>query len=253
MVITSETNDHIKRIKALMEKGKSRRKEGAFIVEGVKMTREISSDKNAVIYVSESFRENSDEFSEAFVISDKIFKKITDTVTPQGVLAIVPQKKYALDEILDCEKGCLVILDRLQDPGNLGTIIRTGEAAGIKGIIMSKDSVDIYNPKVVRSTMGAIFRVPFYVCDNLEDAISDIKRSGFKCMAAHLDGQVISKMDWPEKTAFMIGNESSGLSDKVSCLADERIKIPMDGQVESLNASVAASILMYSHKLNTMV
>lgn len=250
MVITSQSNDLIKKIKMLMEKARARRKEQLFVVEGIKMVEEIPSGRLQEIVVSESFHNNNpSKFSDAIIISDKLFKDITDTVTPQGVLAIVKMNDYAVEDLFGNNSGCVIILDHLQDPGNMGTIIRTAEAAGVAGIIMTKDSVDFYNPKVVRSTMGAIFRVPIIVVDDLLSAIAALKSDGFNCIAAHLDGEIVSEINWPAQTAFMIGNESKGLSDEVANKADRLVKIPMEGKVESLNAAVAAAILMYSYKL----
>ena len=144
-----------------------------------------------------------------------------------------------------------MILERLQDPGNLGTIMRTAEAAGVSCVIMDKDTVDIYNPKVVRSTMGAIFRVPFIYADNLNAVADLLKKDGYSLYAAHLKGtHNFNEIAYEKKTAFLIGNESAGLSEKTASLADEYVKIPMKGKVESLNASVAASLLMYEYTRN---
>lgn len=139
-----------------------------------------------------------------------------------------------------------MILDNLQDPGNMGTILRTAEAAGVTGIVMSKDCVDIYNSKVIRSTMGSIFRMPFLYVENLEEAILKMKAAGIKTYAAHLDGkQSYDEPNYKEASAFMIGNEGNGLRDEVAKLADTYIIIPMEGQVESLNAAIAATVLMF--------
>ena len=140
-----------------------------------------------------------------------------------------------------------MILDDLRDPGNLGTIIMTCEAAGIIGIILSKESVDIYNPKVVRSTMGAILREPFYESEDLKEDIKKIKQENFKLYAAHLGGKKLyNEVKKDGAYGFIIGNEVNGISDEVAALADELVIIPMYGNVESLNAAIAASILMFS-------
>ena len=182
------------------------------------------------------------------VVTDNVFKKLSDTVNPQEVLAVVRMQDYILDEVLndrDPNNSCIVVLDQIQDPGNLGTIIRTGEGAGITAVVMSQDTVDHHNPKVIRSTMGSIFRVPCVVVEDLEAAVNEIKESGVKTYAAHLNGADISNIEFSNDRAFLIGNEANGLSEKIANLADEKIKIPMEGEVESLNAAVATAILIY--------
>lgn len=251
MIITSTSNEQIKKIIQLKEKAKARRSTKTFTVEGIKMFLEIPENELADTYVTESFeKENSEVLSgkKYQVVSDSVFKKISDTITPQGILAVVKQKSYTVEEIIegrDKTKSCIVVLDRLQDPGNLGTIVRTGEGAGISGIIMSSDCADIYNPKVIRSTMGSIFRVPFAVVEDLPTAVETLRRSGIVTYAAHLKGELYNSGTLSDDCALLIGNEAKGLSQKVSDKADKLIKIPMEGKVESLNAAVATAILMY--------
>lgn len=251
MVITSSSNEQIKNIIQLKEKSKARKNKKMFTVEGIKMFREIPKKDLVSIFVSETFeKENRVLLSgrEYQVVSDSVFKKISDTVTPQGIMAIVRQKEYTLDDILEkrnSKKSCIVVLDRLQDPGNLGTIVRTGEAAGISGIVMSTDCADIYNPKVIRSTMGSIFRVPFTVVEDLPMAVEKLKENGITTYAAHLKGEAYNSGTLVNDCALLIGNEARGLSDAVASKAQQLIKIPMAGKVESLNAAVATAILMY--------
>lgn len=140
----------------------------------------------------------------------------------------------------------LLILEGIQDPGNLGTMIRTAEGAGVTGIIMSKTTVDIFNPKVVRSTMGSLFRVPFYLTDDLAKTIGTLKKQGITMYAAHLKGKLsYDQPNYCSACGFMIGNEGNGLTPETAALADQYIRIPMEGRVESLNASIAAALLMY--------
>ena len=140
----------------------------------------------------------------------------------------------------------LLVLENLQDPGNLGTIVRTAEAAGATGILMSRGCADITNPKVTRSTMGSLFRVPFAYTDDLGADLQEMKKKGVRLYAAHLQGSVgLYEEQYTGPTAFLIGNESRGLTDETAGLADRAVRIPMGGQVESLNAAVASSILMY--------
>lgn len=254
MLITSATNAHIKNIISLKEKSKVRKSTGLFTVEGIKMFGEVPRDDLKEIYVSESFEKENRDGLKGYsynIVSDNIFKKISDTVTPQGVLAIVKQKKYTVEDIIakrNKKGSCIVVLDRLQDPGNLGTIVRTGEGAGISGIIMSSDCADIYNPKVIRSTMGSIFRVPFAISNNLPEDINKLKQSGITTYAAHLKGDLYHNGVFNRDVALLIGNEARGLSQEVSQKADKLIKIPMEGKVESLNAAIATAILMYEAK-----
>ena len=251
MVITSTSNEQIKKLIQLKEKSKVRKTTGTFTVEGKKMFVEIPAEDLVSVYVSETFlKENGELVKEKKyqIVSDQVFKKISDTVTPQGIVAVVKQKSYSIDYIIEKrnkEKSCIVVLDRLQDPGNMGTIVRTGEAAGISGIIMSKDSADIYNPKVIRSTMGSIFRVPFAIVDDLAAAVDTLKDNGITTYAAHLKGELYNSGSLTKDCALLIGNEARGLSEEISAKADKPIKIPMHGKVESLNAAVATAILMY--------
>jgi TrmH family RNA methyltransferase len=139
----------------------------------------------------------------------------------------------------------LIALENLQDPGNLGTIIRTAEGAGVTGVIMSKDTVDIYNPKVVRSTMGSIFRIPFCYVEDFVEEMKRLNDSGIVTFSAHLQGTSFYDQNYRKPTAFVIGNEGNGLTDAVSGVTCQKISIPMMGQVESLNAATAATVLMY--------
>ena len=177
-------------------------------------------------------------------IPDIVFRRMSDTGSPQGILALAIQKKRRLEELLGDRP--VLVLERLQDPGNLGTILRTGEAAGVGGILADPETVDVYNPKVVRATMGAIYRIPYLVAENLQDAIKTLKKRGFRVFAAHLAGtRDYDQEDYRLPSAFLIGNEGRGLTEETASLADTYIRIPMEGQVESLNAAVAASILLY--------
>ena len=250
-MITSASNAQIKNLMQLMKKAKARREQGVFIVEGIKMFLETPVNRIDKIYVSEKFilnqtnLERLDRFSYE-VVKDDVFSKISDTVTPQGIMTIVKKSETSPEKMFSNEKNLFIILEDLQDPGNLGTIIRTAEGAGVSGVIMSKNTVDIYNPKVIRSTMGAIYRVPFTYVRSLPEAINELKQRGVTVAAAHLSGKnEYFDEDWSKDTAFIIGNEANGITDGTSIQADLLVRIPMEGKVESLNASVAAAILMY--------
>lgn len=182
------------------------------------------------------------------VVTEEQMKKLTDTVTPQGILCVVRQPSYTVEDIINHPGHRLImILEDIQDPGNLGTIFRTAEGAGASGIIMTKGCADLFNPKVVRSTMGSIYRVPFFVTDDIEQTISLVKNAQIEVFAAHLKGEHFYDEIEYKDAAFLIGNEGRGLKDSTASLADTYIKIPMSGELESLNASMAAGILMYEH------
>jgi TrmH family RNA methyltransferase len=243
----------VKRIVALRDKSKARREEGVFIAEGIKMFKEAPRSWIKEVYVSETFINKCDSDIKGLienikheVLSEEVFRKISDTQTPQGILSVLKMPHYEIGDYLENERQCFILLEDLQDPGNLGTIIRAGEGAGVSGVIMTKNTADIFNPKVIRSTMGSIYRVPFFVVDNMCDIIDMLKDNGIAVYAAHLDDSVnYDKMDYTKPTAFLIGNESNGLKRETADMASGYIKIPMEGEVESLNVAVAATILMY--------
>lgn len=253
-IISSESNGQIKEIVKLQKQARERKKTKKFVAEGIKMVKEaISFNKLEKIYVSETaFEKTVQNLGKTIteipyvIVADNIFKQISDTVTPQGVLAIVKMPEYDIRDILADERKSWVLLDDLRDPGNLGTIIRTSEGAGMSGVIMSRESVDLFNPKVVRSTMGAIFRVPFCYVDSLTNVIDDIKKAGYEVYATAMEGsEVYDCVDYTKGAAFIIGNEANGVSDEVFEKASMRVRIPMEGKLESLNAAVSAALIMY--------
>ncbi len=250
-MITATSNKRIKWLVSITEKAKERRKEQAFVVEGSKMFEEADEKYIREVYVSESYIEKngiSDKLQRVGfeTVSDEVFKKISDTKAPQGILCVMNQYKYTLEDLLNKDNPVLVLLEDIQDPGNLGTILRTGEGAGIDGVIMTKDTVDIYNPKTIRATMGSIYRMPFLYVDSLQEVIGKLQEKGILVYAAHLKGnEYYDNFDFKKGTAFLIGNEGNGLKKETADLADAYLKIPMEGKVESLNAAIATSLLMY--------
>lgn len=250
-MITSSSNQQMKNITALIKKAKERRAQGLFVVEGKKMFTEIPSGWLQSVYVSESFLAEPEakrllSGTSYEVVSDAVFKNISDTQTPQGILSLVRMPQYELSSLIQGERTHLLIVESVQDPGNLGTMVRTGEGAGITGIILNKTTVDLFHPKTIRSTMGSIYRVPYYITDDLARTIQELKRQQIRVYAAHLRGTM--QYDGPSYvggSAFLIGNEGNGLTDEIADLADACIRIPMEGEVESLNAAVSAALLMY--------
>ena len=254
-MIASTANKQVKYVNALQKKSRLRREEGLFVAEGLRMCGEIPPERIQTLYISESFRKNphcgklTERVRQVEVVTDTVFEALSDTRTPQGVLAVVRQSHYTLEQLIK-EKGNipphLMVLEQIQDPGNLGTILRAGEGAGVTGILMDEGTVDIYSPKVARSTMGSLLRVPFVCVENLGQTLDELKSRGVRLYAAHLQGsRDYDREDYRGATAFLIGNEAGGLRPETADRADVRIRIPMMGQVESFNAAVAASVLMF--------
>ena len=251
-MITSTSNGQIKNLVKLQKSSRIRQQQKVFVVEGIRMFREIPDADIEKVYITEDrigqMPQTWQEVQEYEVVARNVFREISDTQTPQGILAIVKQRNYSREELLkaaDQKVPCILLLENLQDPGNLGTILRTAEGAGVTGVMMSRDTVDIYNSKVVRATMGAIFRMPFRYEEDLPDAVAWLKEQGIHSYAAHLQGTVFYDYDYREGCCFFIGNEGNGLTDGLTELADRKIRIPMAGRVESLNAATAATVLMY--------
>lgn len=285
-MITSTSNQKIKQIIQLQKKASLRKELDVFVVEGKKMFLEAKPAHMVQVFVSESFlkkHEQAKSFGEKMALSNSCIKKLienpraeishegavpwevvsdavmgsmSDTKTPQGVLCLLKQQHYELEDLLKVEHPRLIFLENLRDPGNLGTIFRTGEGAGISGILLTEGCVDIYNPKTIRSTMGSLYRMPFFYIkeEQLDEVIKKLRNERLPIYAAALSHSVpYTALSFKEGCVFMIGNEANGLTDKMIGKADRTIHIPMEGCVESLNAAVAAAILMYeSHRQTKM-
>ena len=251
-MITSAANEKIKHLIALRDKAKVRREEGLFLVEGIRMLREIPpADLDAVFISEEFYKKNPNALpSNAEILDNRIFEKVSAVNTPQGVIAIVRQKQYVMNDLTAAKSPMLLMLETIQDPGNLGTMFRTAEAAGCNGIILTSDCADPYSPKTVRSTMGAILRLPFVTVPQLDDVFNVLKSKNITTYAAALEASVpYNTADYTQGCALLIGNEGNGLKketiEKVTASGGCTIHIPMAGKTESLNASVSAAILMY--------
>ena len=250
-MITSTANAQIKNIVKLQKSSRVRKEQQVFLVEGIRMFREIPETMHRKTYVTEVWTEQLpkhwQEGNEYEVVSESVFREISDTMSPQGILSVVRQIHYERKALLgeNGEIPCVLLLENLQDPGNLGTILRTAEGAGVTGIMMSRDTVDVYNSKVVRATMGAIFRMPFYYEEQILDGLHWLQEQGICCYAAHLKGKEFYDYNYRTGCCFLIGNEGNGLTPEISKEADRLIRIPMQGNVESLNAAISASLLMY--------
>ena len=254
-VISSKDNEIIKKIKSLKEK-KYRDIENCYIIEGIKLVKEAIAENAKIkqIVVCEDCINDGEidtdtlyeiaKFDVVYV-TEKVFKTITDVKTPQGIISVI--EKNNINSKIDYSQDIIIALDGVQDPGNLGTILRTVDSANLKQIILSKDSADSYNSKVVRSTMGAIFRVNIIEADSLKEMLQEAKKNNFKVMVTSLDTKnSIYDVDYSKKV-IVIGNEANGVSKEVQAIADEKVKIPMLGKTESLNASVAAGIMIYEY------
>lgn len=297
-MITSYNNRSVREVIQLNQKAKARNKQGLFVAEGIKMFEEAPPRRIEKVYIAqrmekEIYGQYGDRLSKLSceTVVDDVFDKMADTKTPQGILCLIRQFQYSMEEMLsgkrrtnaagvsvvmntqpqpgngrleDARSGSLkaknpdsrahndkkhmlfILLENLQDPGNLGTIFRTGEASGVDGIIMSGQTADIYNPKTIRSTMGSVYRVPFLYMDDIRGAIRTLQEHGVSVYAAHLKAdKYYDAYDYRGSSAFLIGNEGNGLSEEAAGCADAYLKIPMKGNVESLNAAVASSILLY--------
>ena len=247
-MITSTSNSTIKHISQLLKKRSLREKEGLFIMEGLRSVCEVPSVLLVKAYISESA-----SLSEKYelvknmdheIVSDHVMASISETQTCQGFLAVVKQKPEK--KISYKKDGLYLLLEHIQDPGNLGTMIRMSEACGVDCVVMSDDTVDIYNPKVVRSTMGAILRVPFLYVSDLCSTISDMKHLGISIYGASLkNSRDYADVSYREACGFVIGNEANGLTRQTEQVCSGCVHIPMRGNVESLNAAVAASVLTF--------
>lgn len=250
-MITSVNNGQIKNIIQLNQKTKARREQGLFVAEGKKMFGEAPREWISKVYVSETLTADTQlmEQVEALpheVVTDSVFRQMSDTQTPQGILTVLKKPSYTMEEILGGENPLVMILEDLQDPGNAGTIFRTGEGAGVSGVLLTKTCVDITNPKVIRSTMGSIYRMPFLYVENVVSLTQELRERNIRTFAAHLKGKnAYDQESYTGGSAFLIGNEGKGLTEEASDSADCLIRIPMCGKVESLNAAMASGILMY--------
>ena len=250
-IITSTANPQVRAFVHLRDKARERRQKDLFVAEGRKMLEEAPRDRITAVYASETFireegREDLLRSLPVQPVSDSVMRAMSDTPSPQGVICVLRQFHYQMEDLLAADHPLCLVLENLQDPGNLGTIVRTAEGAGVSGILLGKGCADIYNPKVIRSTMGSVYRMPFFYANDLRLALLDWKRRGIRLFAAHLHGRnTYDREDYRGSCAFLIGNEGNGLTQETADMADTLVKIPMEGKVESLNAGIAAAVLMY--------
>lgn len=258
-IITSKSNEKVKFIKSLNEK-KFRKKKMCFYLEGIKVVEEVLSSKKAIdiMFIALSTeilskinggndcieKINLMENIQKYNIKKEIFESIVDTKTPQGILVVLKIKELSLNDALKINKKNILLLDKVQDLGNVGTIIRTADAFGINTILCMEGTADVYSPKVVRSTMGSIIRQNI-VYLKYED-LDTLKKSDYRIIGTSLNtNKDISNLDFNKKSIFVLGNEANGISKEVENICDELVKIQMSGKAESLNVGIAAGIIMY--------
>lgn len=259
--ITSKDNDFIKHVKKLKDK-KYRDISNEYVIEGVKLVAEAIQESAKIKHIVLCDDCERSDFIpkdlmyeiakyDCIYVTDSLFKYLSEVQNPQGILAVV--EKNNKDNKIDYSQDIIVALDDLQDPGNLGTILRTVDSIGLTQILVSKGTADCYNPKVVRSTMGAIFRIKLIECEDLAKTLKEIKKHKFKVMVSSLQTDNSIYDAYYNKKVLVIGNEANGVKEDIQSLADEKVKIPMLGKTESLNASVATGIILYEYvrqKLN---
>ena len=255
-VITSKDNEVIKNIRKLKEK-KYRDQTGTYLIEGTKLIKEAIEENvkiKQIVVCEDCLKDDSCVEQkllyqvakyDCIYVSSKIFALLTDVVNPQGMLAVI--EKQNSEEEIKYTEDIIIVLDGIQDPGNLGTILRTVDSVGLSQIILSKTSVDAYNPKVVRSTMGAIFRVKIIESEDLVTTLKNMKKHKYKVVATSPSGtENIYEMDYNKKV-IVIGNESKGVSQEILDVSDSKVKIPMLGKTESLNAGIATGVILYEY------
>lgn len=242
MMITSTQNTQVKKWRKLHTR-KERMKTGLFLVEGFHLIEEAkkSNWKIKEIIIREGTEAPSRcEEQLMTVVSDVVFQHIAQTNTPQGIIAVIEMKKQT-----EFTGNQAMLIDRIQDPGNLGTIIRTADAAGFSAVILGKGTVDLFNDKVIRATQGSLFHIPIIQADLL-DKMKELTQDGFSIWATALEGsKVYTEIAVPEKVALIVGNEGQGVAEDILNIADFIVNIPIYGKAESLNVSIAAGILMY--------
>lgn len=253
--ISSKDNEFIKHVKKLKDK-KYREQSNEYVIEGIKLVEEAINENAKIkqIVICEECTKTQ-EISKKLMyeiasfdciyVTENVFNNITEVKNPQGILAVI-ERKNSENEI-NYNEDIIVVLDGIQDPGNLGTILRTVDSIGLKQILVSKETADVYNPKVVRSTMGAIFRVKVIECKDLEKTLKEIKKHKYEIVVTSLQtNESIYDIEYNKKV-IVIGNEANGVSKEIQEMADKKVKIPMLGKTESLNASVATGVVLYEY------
>lgn len=253
--ITSLHNDLVKRAASLKVK-KYRQREGLFLLEGKRAVEEaLASGWKIQCLFYTQLPEGWEEQAETsrvpwYQVSLPVLQKITATEDPQRVAALVELHRDNLESFAP-EKGLVLVLDQIRDPGNLGTLIRTADALGAVAVVLMENTADLYNPKVVRSTMGSLFHLPIFTGVSVEVLAAWCRKRQFALWATALEGaEDVTKLQWPDKVALVLGSEAEGVSGELLAKADQKVKIPMDGHAESLNVAIAGGILLFESSLH---
>ena len=247
-MITAKDNEKIKQLKKLIAKKSFRDEMGLFVLEGERAVRDavcLGAEIES-LFLREGTTLSFEGDMSIYEVAKSLFDSVADTMTPQGVIAVAKMK---IDTLRDLKDGAVIFCENLSDPGNLGTIIRTAAAVGAGGVILSEGCVDLYNPKVVRATMSSLFLLPVIRGVNVKEAIEELKENGYRVFGTALreDSLDLYEETLPLKSVLVIGNEGNGMTEEALALCDSALIIPMPGGAESLNASVAASVLLYEH------
>ena len=242
--LTSLKNPKVQLWRSLKD-GKARRETGLFLVEGVRMVEEALASGWTVeaLLLQEGEKTPAGVQAPVYVLPEVVLSAICDTKSPQGIAAVLRSRSAML---LRPEQGIWAALDGVQDPGNVGTIIRTADAAGLAGILLSPTCADVHSPKVLRATMGSFFRMPLLETENLPAFLRELREEGFSILSSELGGtSFYERKQVSAKAVLVIGNEGNGISAPVRAVATHHLALPMRGGAESLNAAVAAGIMMY--------
>ena len=249
MVITSRENKIYKLALKLKEK-RGRDEAGMFLIEGLRSVRDAYKKGAKFEFVFSCEGTHSEDYGcPVTCLAPRLFRELSDTVNPQGIIAVCKTISCSFKDFTKKENGCIILCEAVQDPGNIGTIIRTAHAVGADGVVLTKGSCDLYNPKIVRSTMSAIFSVPVACGVNTNEAIAYFKKNGYKIAAGALtdESKNLFSENLKGRYVLIIGNEANGVSEETISLCDATLKIPMQEDAESLNASVAGGIMVYEH------
>lgn len=244
---------------AKLTKKEARSETGLFLLEGPQGLKEALDRPKLIekLFATESFEEKypdlisraRDSRVSVNLVSEGVLKELSDTTTPQGVVAVCQQFHVSIDDVIASKPTLVAFLAQIRDPGNAGTVLRAADAAGADAVVFSKGSVDIYNPKVVRSTTGSMFHLPFVIDADIPASLDKFKQAGLSVLAADVAGASLSSIpsaDLAKPTMWLFGNEAWGLEPEVSALADKLVQVPIFGAAESLNLATAASVCMYA-------
>lgn len=258
-MITDPKNSKVRGVAKLVKKD-ARQETGLFLLEGPqglaealdrpKLILEVFATEEALVRHAEIFERANSLRIEIQLVSEVVLKALSDTNTPQGVIAVCQQFHVSLEDVLATKPKLVALLSQIRDPGNAGTVLRAADAAGADAVLFTAGSVDVYNPKVVRSTTGSLFHLPFAIDLDVAETIATLKEAGLQVLAADAQGQSLTELiaagDLVNPTAWLFGNEAWGFDEQTLGLADRVVSVPIYGAAESLNLATAASVCLYS-------